>query len=199
MSTYNPITYLFAQIKRMIEEIKVPGLTDVQIVRKLEDIDRVEVGIRLLRRSRQGKAAVIFRDHQGNAYLCSIASDILKPRDLRFLMSSSSKVSDYFYHIEEAEKDPPASALSSPLALLEELRLLGKKFRADKTTFPVPACVERLRRVRRFARHLDRLIAKATAHNRKALSLSIQAQRALERSNTAADRALRTAARIDML
>lgn len=180
----------------MLAAIKIPGRIDIQVIRKLSDADASDAGIKILRRSRRGKVAVIARDHQGNTYLCSLASDILKPKDLRFLMSSSEKVLDYFYSLEEPF---PAPALASPASLFAELCLLEKKFRTDKSAFLAPACVERQWRVRRFARHLDKLIARAKAYDRKAQNLSLRAQRAAEKSNKTAEKALRTAARIDML
>jgi hypothetical protein len=192
MSTYIPSQYLLGQVEKMIVAIDIIGNTRAQIVRELKGVK--EVGIRLLR-NQHGKVMVRARDHQGNAYLYSITSNTFNAKDLRFLISTSRKISDEFFPVEEFKIETPIT----PISFLQELRLLEKKFRADKATFPVPTCIDRLLKVRRYATYLDGHIARARGARKKARDLEIAVLMAHDRANKIAQKGLEFIRNIDSL
>lgn len=181
---------LLEQVKNTLRGLGIPGELTIEIVRELGG--KHEAGIRLLR-NREGKVSLVAKTSASKPQLCSVVSNILKSRDLRLLISSKLSGDYLAFGEEKVEAAPKVAKPKRPLTLLEELKLLEKKLRSIKMKQPTPACVDRLKRVRRFARYLDKLIALARAKASKMEYYYLQTHRAAERAEKAAQKALRVA------
>ena len=186
-----------AFVQEMLKAVGVPGDCNIKIIRKC--VGYPPPGVGLLRVRKNGKIAVIVKNPQGEAKLCTIDSDTLSPRDLRLLISSRL-IGDFYPIVSEIPPPDIVSLMSRlELSLLDELILLEQKFKVDTSQLVVPSCVARLRKVRQWAARLDEHIAKAKAARKKLQNIEIAALMARDRADKIARKGLEFARGIDSL